>query len=158
VGALCKVKQAGLTRHIGVSNFSIALIEEAVALSSEPLVCNQIEMHPYLDQSKVIAACRAHGIAVVAHSPLAKAKIRNDPVLARIGQAHGKSGVQVGLRFLVQQGIPAIPRTSRLERLEENLALFDFVLSEAEMADIAALAHRGGRLIDYAFSGSPRWD
>ncbi len=59
IGALCKAKQAGLTRHIGVSNFTVALIREATRLSSEPLVCNQIEMHPFLDQSKVVAACRA---------------------------------------------------------------------------------------------------
>ena len=72
LGALCKVKQAGLARHIGVSNFTVALIEEAVRLSSEPLVCNQIEMHPFLDQSKVVAACRAHGMAVVAYSPIAR--------------------------------------------------------------------------------------
>src|SRR5437016_97711 len=70
LGALCKVKEAGLARHIGVSNFTVALIEEAVALASEPLVCNQIELHPFLDQSKVRAACRAHGIAVVAYSPI----------------------------------------------------------------------------------------
>jgi 2,5-diketo-D-gluconate reductase B len=158
IGALCKVKQAGLTRHIGVSNFTVPLIEEAIALATEPLVCDQVEMHPFLDQSKVIAACRAHGMAAVAYSPLAKGKAKHDPVLARIGAAHGKTAPQVSLRYLVQRGIPVIPRTSRLERLEENLAIFDFVLSDAEMAEIAALAHRGGRLIDYAFSGTPKWD
>src|SRR5258705_2876325 len=68
LGALCKVKQMGLARHIGVSNFSVALIEEATRLASEPLVCDQVEMHPFLDQSKVVAASRAHGMAVVAYS------------------------------------------------------------------------------------------
>src|SRR5215831_15854569 len=70
LGALCKVKRMGLTRHIGVSNFTVALIEEAVKLADEPLVCNQIEVHPFVDQSKVIAACRQHGMAVVAYSPV----------------------------------------------------------------------------------------
>jgi 2,5-diketo-D-gluconate reductase B len=158
LGALSKVKQAGLARHIGVSNFTVPLIAEAVRLAGEPLVCNQIEMHPFLDQSKVTAACREHGLAVVAYSPIARGSAKKDAVLARIGAAHGKSAAQVSLRFLVQQGIAVIPRTSRIERLSENSAIFDFVLSDAEMAQIRALAHRDGRLVDYAYSGSPKWD
>jgi 2,5-diketo-D-gluconate reductase B len=159
LGALCRVKQIGLARHIGVSNFTIPLIEEATRLASEPLVCNQIEMHPFLDQSKVIAACRRHGIAVVAYSPIARGSAKNNEVLARIGKAHDdKTAAQVSLRWLVQQEIPVIPRTSRIERLGENLAIFDFQLTDAEMAEIAALARRDGRLVDYAYSGTPKWD
>src|SRR6266508_3501428 len=158
LGALCKVKRAGLARHIGVSNFTVALIEEAVKLADEPLVCNQIEMHPFIDQSKVIAACRRHGMAIVAYSPVARGGVSRHKVLARIGKAHGKTAAQVSLRFLVQQGIVVIPRTSRLERLSENLAIFDFELSESEMAEIARFARRDGRIVDYAYSGSPQWD
>jgi 2,5-diketo-D-gluconate reductase B len=158
LGALSKVKQAGLARHIGVSNFTVPLIAQAVRLASAPLVCNQIEMHPFLDQSKVTAACREHGLAVVAYSPIARGSAKKDAVLARIGAAHNKSAAQVSLRFLVQQGIAVIPRTSRIERLSENSAIFDFALSDAEMAQIRALAHRDGRLVDYAYSGSPKWD
>ena len=158
LGALCKVKQAGLTRHIGVANFTVPLIEQAVRLASEPLVCNQVEMHPYLDQSKVLAACRAHGMAVVAYSPIARGNGAKDAVLARIGKAHGKTAAQVCLRWLVQQGVGAIPRTSKVERLAENIAVFDFEPTAAEMREIAALADRDGRLVDYAYSGSPKWD
>jgi diketogulonate reductase-like aldo/keto reductase len=158
IGALCNAKQAGLTRHIGVSNFTVGLIEEASRLASEPLVCDQVELHPYLDQSKVIAACRAHGLAVVAYSPIARGNATNDAVLARIGGGHGKSAAQISLRFLVQQRVAVIPRTSRVERLSENLAIFDFSLSRSEMSEIAALARRGGRIVDYAYSGSPKWD
>jgi 2,5-diketo-D-gluconate reductase B len=158
LGALCKVKQMGLARHIGVSNFTVSLIAEAVRLASEPLVCNQIEMHPFLDQSKVTAACRAHGMAIVAYSPIARGGAKNDALLARIGAAHGKSAAQVCLRWLVQQGIVVIPRTSRIEHLEANCAIFGFELSAAEMAEIGSLAHRGGRIVDYAYSGSPKWD
>ena len=158
IGALCKVRQNGLARHIGVSNFTVALIEEATRLASEPLVCDQIELHPYLDQSKVIDACRSHGLAVVAYSPIARGNATNDAVLARIGKAHGKTAAQVALRFLVQQRIAVIPRTSRTERLAENLAIFDFALSDAEMAETSALARSGGRIIDYAYSGPPKWD
>src|SRR5262249_7352447 len=136
----------------------VTMVEEAIALADEPLVCNQIEMHPFLDQSKVVAACRKHGMAIVAYSPIARGGVKRDQLLAEIGRAHGKSAVQVSLRYLVQQDVVAIPRTSRIERLSENLAIFDFALTEPEMARIAALAHRDGRLVDYAYSGSPRWD
>jgi 2,5-diketo-D-gluconate reductase B len=158
LGALCKVKRMGLVRHIGVSNFTVALIEQAVKLTDEPLVCNQVEMHAFLDQSKVLAACRRHGMAVVAYSPIARGGVKNDKLLAAIGKAHGKSAAQVALRFLVQHGIAVIPRTSRIERLTENLAIFDFALTDAEMAEIAGLARRDGRVVNYSFSGSPQWD
>jgi 2,5-diketo-D-gluconate reductase B len=154
--ALCKMKTAGMARHIGISNFTVALVREAVRLSSEPLVTNQIEYHPYLDQSKVIAACRAHGLSITAYSPLARGQASKDKVLRRIGEAHGKSAGQVALRWLVQQEIVAIPRSSKVERLSENIAVFDFELTPAEMDEIFALAHPRGRVVDW--SGGPRWD
>ncbi|HXW41254.1 MAG TPA: aldo/keto reductase [Xanthobacteraceae bacterium] len=158
LGALCKVRRDGLARQIGVSNFTVALIEQAVQIATEPLVCDQIECHPFLDQSKVIAACRAHGMAVIAYSPIARGGARNDKVLGRIGGAHGKTAAQICLRYLVQQNIVVIPRTSKLERLTENAALFDFALTDAEMAEIAALARPGGRVVDWAYSGTMKWD
>jgi diketogulonate reductase-like aldo/keto reductase len=158
LGALCKAKEAGMTRHVGVSNFNIALLDEAVKLSAEPLVCNQFEMHPFLDQSKLVAACRAHGMAVTAYSPIARGNAKNDAVLTRIGKAHGKTAAQVCLRYLVQQQVVVIPRTSKRERLEENFLIFDFELSAAEMAEIAQLARPGGRVVDWSFSGPTKWD
>jgi len=158
IGALCKVKRDGLARHIGVSNFTVTLIDEALAAASEPLVCDQIECHPFLDQSKVIKACHAHGMAVVAYSPIARGDARGNAVLARIGSAHKKTAVQVCLRFLVQQDIVVIPRTSKVERLSENAAIFDFELSGQEMKEIGALSHPDGRLVDWAYSGRPKWD
>jgi 2,5-diketo-D-gluconate reductase B len=158
LGALVKVKREGLTRAIGVSNFNVTLIEEAVRASEGLVACNQVECHPFLDQSKVIAACRRHGMSVIAYSPIAQGNARNDEVLTRIGKAHGKSAAQVCLRFLVQQQIAVIPRTSKVERLAENAAIFDFTLSAQEMTEISGLAHRDGRLLDWSFSGQPKWD
>jgi diketogulonate reductase-like aldo/keto reductase len=104
----------------------------------------------------VIAATKRNGMAVVAYAPTAKGKSKNDPVLERIGKTHGKTAVQVCLRWLVQQDIVAIPRTSKPERLKQNVDVFDFTLSEAEMQDISALSGRKERLVDW--SGSPQWD
>jgi 2,5-diketo-D-gluconate reductase B len=157
IGALCKVKREGLARHIGVSNFTVALIADALKVSTEPLVCDQVEYHPFLDQSILLAETRAHGMAVVAYSPLARGDLRNE-VLVRIGAAHKKTTAQISLRYLVQQNVVVIPRTSKLERLSENAAIFDFTLSEREMRDIAALGHRDGRLVDWAYSGRMNWD
>jgi 2,5-diketo-D-gluconate reductase B len=158
IGALCQVKAEGMAQHIGVSNFNIALIEQAISLATEPLVCNQFEMHPFLDQSKLVAACRANGMAVTAYSPIARGNAKNDAVLARIGKAHGKTAAQISLRYLVQQEIVVIPRTGKIERLEENFSIFDFTLSDTEIAEISHLARRDGRIVDWSFSGSPKWD
>lgn len=156
LGALVSVKQAGMAKHIGVSNFTVALIEEAVSLASEPLVCDQIEYHPYLDQTKVLDACRRFGLAAVAHTPIAKGRVKDDGVLAKIGRDHGKTAAQVCLRWLVQQNVAAIPRTTKIERLQENLNVFDFALSDDEMATISAMGSRSGRLLNAGMG--PDWD
>ena len=156
LGALAHAKRRGLTRHIGISNFTVALIEQAVVQCPEPLVCDQVEYHPYLDQTKVRAACDRHGLALVAYSPIARGRIMNDETLAQIGRAHGKTATQVCLRWLVQQNVVAIPRTSRIERLSENIEIFDFELSAEEMDRIFARAHPNGRLTDFGFA--PKWD
>lgn len=156
LGAMARMKQAGLVKQLGVSNFTVKLLDEAVKATDEPLVCNQIEYHPFLDQSKVIEACRKHDIAVVAYSPIARGLTLGNEVLERIGSAHGKSVAQVSLRWLVQQDVVIIPRTSKRERLEENLAIFDFTLTPEEMADIAALSAVNKRIVNLAWS--PEWD
>jgi 2,5-diketo-D-gluconate reductase B len=97
-------------------------------------------------------------MAIVAYSPIAKGRVRNDELLSRIGAAHKKTAAQICLRFLVQQDIVVIPRTSKVERLAENAAIFDFALSGPEMASIAALARNDGRLVNFAFSGQQTWD
>jgi len=139
MGALCKMKQAGFAKHVGISNFTVPLIEEALKLATEPLVTDQIEWHPYLDQAEIVSACRKRGLAVTAYSPIARGKVSRDKVISTIGMKHGKSAGQVSLRFLVQEGAIVIPRTSKVERLAENLAIFDFELTKAEMADIRKL-------------------
>ena len=156
LGALARIRQQGLARHIGVSNFTVALIEDAVASCSEPLVCDQVEYHPYLDQTKVKEACARYGMALVAYSPVARGRIKSDSALQQIGERHRKTAAQICLRWLVQQGVAAIPRTSKLERLSENIEIFDFELSDEEMQQVSALGSAAGRLTDFGFA--PKWD
>jgi 2,5-diketo-D-gluconate reductase B len=156
IKALCNVKRDGRAKHIGVANYTAAMIDEAASAASEPLACLQIEVHPYLDQSKVVAAARRHGMAVVAYCPLARGKVPADETLQRIGRAHGKTPAQVALHFLEQERIIPIPRTSKRERLAENLGSLDFKLSDAEMAAIAALKKPNARIVSPP--QAPQWD
>ena len=156
LGVLCQAKRDGRARHIGVANFTTALLEEAVKITSEPLVTNQIEVHPFLDQSKVLAACRKYGMAVTAYCPLARGKVPGNEVLGRIGKTHERSSSQIALRYLVEQGIIPIPRTANPDHLAANLAVFDFVLSPAEMAEIDRLKKPDGRVVNPPHA--PRWD
>ena len=156
IGALCKVKRSGLAKHIGVANYTVAMLDEAAKAASEPLAALQIETHPYLDQTKVLAAAHRHGMAVVGYCPLARGKVPADPVLQHIGRAHNRSPAQVSLRFLEQENIIPIPRTSKRERLAENLGSLQFKLSDAEMAEIAMLARPGSRIVSPP--QAPQWD
>jgi 2,5-diketo-D-gluconate reductase B len=156
VGALCKAKREGLTRHVGVANFTVSLLEQAVKLASEPLVTNQIEVHPFIDQSKVIAACARHKLSVTAYCPLARGAVLGNPVLERIGKAHGKNAAQVSLRYLLDLGLIVIPRTSKKERLVENLTGLDFTLAGAETAEIKTLRRPDGRVVNPPHA--PQWD
>jgi 2,5-diketo-D-gluconate reductase B len=158
MSALAKAKRQGLTRHIGVANFNLAMLDEAIRLCPEPLVTLQAECHPYLDQTKVIAACRARGLVLTAYCPLGRGRLHGDPVLADIARRHGKTFAQVALRWLMQHGvIAAIPRSSNAARIAENLDVFDFVLSDDEMRQISALKRPNSRIADPA-GRAPAWD
>ncbi|MEX2036499.1 MAG: aldo/keto reductase [Xanthobacteraceae bacterium] len=156
--ALARAKRAGLARHIGVANFNIALLDRAIALCPEPLVALQAEYHPYLDQGKLIAAVRRRGLAFVAYCPLGRGRLFGDPVLAEIAQARGRSVAQVALRWLMQQGVAAIPRSSNAGRIADNLKLFDFKLGDDEMARIAALKRPDGRIANPVERVAGGWD
>lgn len=158
LGALAKAKRDGLARHVGVSNFTVALLDEANKLSPEPLVTNQVEYHAYIRQDKVLASCRNHGMIVTAHVPLARGRIVNDPVIGEIAAAKGKTISQVALRWLVQQpNIAVAPRTTSRERLAENIDIFNFSLTDEEMDRISALRDANMRVVDPAVR-RPVWD
>jgi len=157
IGALNAALEQGFTKHVGLSNFPSSLFREAAALSKAPLVTNQVEYHPYLSQKTLIETARELGSSITAWSPLAQGKIADDTVIGEIAKAHGKTNGQVTLRWIIQQGVIAIPRTAKVERARENFDIFDFDLSADEMARIHALARADGRLgdwLDEAF----QWD
>lgn len=158
IGALNAVREAGKTLHIGVSNYNIALLTQALALSAAPLVTNQVEYHPYLDQRVLMAAMREAGMALTAYYAMADGKVFADPLLADIAARHHRSIAQIVLRWLVQQeGVVALSKTVSEDRARDNAAIFDFALGEAEMAAIHGLAVPDGRVLKPE-GLSPVWD
>jgi len=157
LGALNEAKDQGLTRSIGLSNFPSAEFRQAQALSKAKLVTNQVEYHPYLELTPLLKTAADLGSSITAWSPLAQGKIADDPVINAIGRAHGKSAGQVTLRWLIQQDVIAIPRTTRVSRAEESFDIFDFELSDDDMKRIHALARPDGRLGDW-LDPDFKWD
>jgi len=157
IGALNEAQEKGFTKHIGLSNFPSALFREAAALSKAPLITNQVEYHPYLSQKTLIETARELGSSLTAWSPLAQGKIADDAVIGEIAKVHGKTNGQVALRWIIQQGVIAIPRTAKESRAAENFDIFDFELSADHMARISALARSGGRLGDW-LDAAFQWD
>jgi 2,5-diketo-D-gluconate reductase B len=158
IRALNAVKRDGRARHIGLSNFTSRLLEDAWRLTKEPFAAEQIEYHPYLDQTRMLAALRRHGMAIIAYCPIALGKVVGDPEIEAIGKTHGRTAAQATLRWLVQQpDVVAIPKTGQAERLKENLEVFDFALTAAEMNRMSALTRPGSRNINEP-QWVPEWD
>lgn len=139
-----------------MSNFTCALLDEALDVHKADLFCNQVEYHPFLSQAKVLAKMRRWGMLLNAYQPIARGKVFDSEVLNAIGRQYAKSPAQVALRWLIQQeNVGAIPRSSRPENLRANIDVFDFELTPAEMAAVHGLAS-GRRFSD--FDWAPAWD
>lgn len=154
LGAFRQLQEEGKARHVGVSNFPPSMLRRALELA--PVLCDQVEYHPFLGQRALLDLARRHDLLITAYSPLARGAVSRDRTLQEIGERHGKTPSQVALRWLIQQDrVAAIPKASRPEHLRANLEVFDFVLSDEEMRRIHAL-DRGWRLIDPGIA--PDWE
>ena len=160
IAALCDAKKQGRARNIGVANFTMAMLRDAVRLAGEhgeKIACNQCEYHPRLDQNRLLGLCRENGVAFVSYYPLAQMAYMDDPVIARVAKAHGRAPSQVMLRWLTQQqGVAAIPKSSNRAHLLQNISIFDFTLSTEDMRAISGLARPGSRMASPSFG--PVWD
>jgi len=153
---MMEAKERGLTRAIGISNFTIAHMQQAIdAIGAENIATNQVEVHPFLQNRKVIDFARSHGTHITAYMPLAYGKVMQDEVLQRIGESHNASPAQVALAWLLQQGFAVIPSSTKRENLAANLAAQELRLSDEEMQQIATL-DRNERLANPGFA--PKWD
>jgi 2,5-diketo-D-gluconate reductase B len=156
MAALLDARERGLTRAIGVSNFTIPLMRDAIdAVGAANIATNQVELHPFLQNRALAAFAREHGIKLTAYMPLAYGKVLSDPVIAAIAARIGATPAQVTLAWLLAHGHTAIPSSTRRAHLASNLAARELVLSPADIAAIDAL-ERGERLVDPDFG--PCWD
>ncbi|GGX98428.1 2,5-diketo-D-gluconate reductase B [Litchfieldella qijiaojingensis] len=156
IGALDEARRKGLTRHIGVSNFTIAQIDAALSVpGGEHIVTNQIEVHPYLANRKVVEHCQAKGLQVTGYMPLAVGKVMKDPLLQEIADAHGATPAQIALAWIASRDIVVIPSSTKPEHQHANLAAMELELSDNEIARIDAL-DAGERIADPEWA--PRWD
>ena len=155
LGEFAALREQGKARTIGVSNFPTALLRQALEIVGD-LAANQVEYHPYLSQRPLLALMRERGLVLIAHSPLARGAVLDDPVLQEIAKRRQLNAAQVSLRWLVQQErVVAIPGVQSVEQLRENLKVLDFTLTSAEMAALSALA-RGTRIVNPKHG--PDWD
>ncbi|GJE43080.1 aldo/keto reductase [Methylobacterium soli] len=142
---LIRFREEGRATSIGVSNFTPAHLQRLISETGIVPVVNQIELHPHFQQPALREAHARHGIVTESWSPLGRGPVLADPVLAGIARAHDRSPAQVALRWHIQNGFVAIPKTATPARIAENAALFDFTLSDTEMAQIARLDRPDGR-------------
>jgi len=152
------VAERGWAKHLGVSNFTTSQMQEIVEASDRPIVCNQVENHPFVDQTRIRKTCHELGIALIAYCPLYRGTgLFDHPVIEKICDETSRSAAQVVLRWHMQHdGAGAIPKTATPARLIENITIFDFELSETQMTSINSLMIKQHRLCDFEFS--PSWD
>lgn len=151
------VHASGKTRFIGVSNQNIAQMKQSVELSAAPIITNQVEAHPYLDQRALTKAATAAGVAITAYYGMADGAVPRDAVLQAIGNKYGKTAAQIGLRWLLDQGFITLTKTAKPERVAENIAVFDFQLDAQDLAQIAGLSRADGRIVSPE-GLAPVWD
>ena len=155
--ALHAVQKEGKTTLIGVSNYTVAQMTEVTEKIGAKVATNQVEYHPYLSQKPLLDYMRAHDMFLTAYCPLARGKVADDPVIAKIARKHNKTAGQITLRWLVQQqNVAAIPKAGSEKHIRENFEIFDFKLDESEMKEISGLPRPDGRIVSPAFA--PKWD
>jgi 2,5-diketo-D-gluconate reductase A len=137
-------RHEGYARSIGVSNFSVGELEEVLAIASSPPVVNQVQFSPFEHRRALLHACEERGVAVEAYSPLGTGRHLGDPVVAKIAKRAGRTPAQVLLRWCVQRHTIVLPKSTHRERIEENAQIFEFVLSDEDVAELDALDQTGG--------------
>lgn len=153
---LVKAQEQGKAKFIGVSNFNTSQIEETLRLGT-PIVNNQVEYHPFLNLDKLHNIMQRNNLTLTAYCPIAKGKVNDNAAIVNIGNKYGKSGVQVTLRWMMQlEHVLAIPKTSKVERLKQNMNIFDFELSAEDMQIMNSLKSANARIVGNFFGAV--WD
>lgn len=152
-------QKRGLARNIGVSNYTIAMMKEAVQIVDAPIVTNQVEFHPLLNQDKLLAGANEAGIPLSSYCSVARGEVFKHPEFAQIGEAYGKTAAQVVLRWIVQKGVSINTMSTKAANIRANFEIMDFTLSHVDMARIEKLTHTGYRIVSADLvPWAPEWD
>lgn len=155
LSAMKELRETGKVKHIGVSNFTAPLLKKALAVDPN-IVCNQVEYHPFLDQTKLLEKMKKQKVALVAYSPLARGQVLKDPTLIKIGKKYKKTPGQIVLRWLIEQeNVITIPKSKNESRIKSNFNIFDFKLDEEDKVKIQSLGKKNKRIINPEFA--PDW-
>jgi 2,5-diketo-D-gluconate reductase B len=158
IEGLNRVADSGKVRHIGVSNYNDAMMRKAAAMSRHPLVTNQVEYHPFLDQTPVLREVASSNSSLMAYCGMAIGRVFHTPILADMAMRHGRTVAQIVLRWLIQQpSVLALSRTEKIERISQNTNIFDFALTDDDMARIGTLKSPGSRIVKPS-QLAPDWD
>ena len=156
---LQKALERGLTRHIGVSNYTVQMMRDARAIVAAPLVTNQVEFHPLLNQNKLLAGAVETGIPLSSYSSVARGEVFKYPLFGQIGAGYGKSAAQVVLRWILQKGVSLNTMSTNPANIRANFDIMDFTLSSIDMARIEALTQTGYRIVTADLvPWAPVWD
>jgi diketogulonate reductase-like aldo/keto reductase len=139
-----RARERGYARSIGVSNFDVAELEQLLAVANVPPAANQVHFNPYAYRERLLEACERRGVVLEAYSPLGTGRHLSSDRVNSIAQRVGRSPAQVLLRWCIQRDIPAIPKSTHRERIAENSQIFDFALSDEDMAQLDELDRTGG--------------
>lgn len=140
LAAMNELREEGVVRHVGVSNFSVAQLEAAVSVSNAPIVTNQVEYHVRHRQDELLEWCLDHDVLLTAYSPLDVGRLATDPDLDEIGKRYGKTAAQVAIRWLLDQpNVATIPMSSSPAHVRENVDVFDFELTSEELFEVFEL-------------------
>ncbi len=154
-----QAQNQGLARNVGVSNYTIAMMKTAVATVDVPIVTNQVEFHPLLNQDRLLAGASEVGIPLSSYSSVARGEVFKHPEFADIGKGYGKSAAQVVLRWILQKGVSINTMSTKPENIRANYDLMDFTLSHVDMARIEKLTHTGYRIVtEDLVPWAPTWD
>lgn len=154
-----QAQKLGLTKHIGVSNYTAKMMQDAKGLIETPLICNQIEFHPLLNQDILLAAAKQTGIPLSSYCSLARGEVFKHEIFAKIGENHQKTAAQVVLKWILQKGVSLNTMSTKPENIEKNFDVIDFTLSELEMSEIDKMTSQDYRIVgEDLVPWAPKWD
>lgn len=156
---LLEAKHLGLCKHVGVSNYNSTMLDELVAISDEPIVCNQIEFHPLLDQSIMLEASKRTGIPLSSYCSVARGKALTEPLILKLAEQYQRTPAQIVLKWILHKGVSVTAMSTKPANIKANFDILDFSLSNVDIGHMDTLGSQNYRIVDKELvPWAPEWD